>query len=288
MSVAKLTLQIGPANVPVALILIAIGIIVAQLGSRLLWRERRDEVVAVNDWATTAILIGFLVWKITPLATRFSVIAEAPLRLLYYPGGVPGAVAGVVAGAVYALIAGRRSELDLSLPRVALQSALLAGAPLFLMSVALLIPVEAPVERGDATLTYLGSEESWQERELPGSLSEVKGPLVVVYWATWCGPCTAQMPEIERAWVELEEDALFLAIDLFYTEPSLVAVTDYIAENRLSFPVVLDRSGELADSHEVVSTPTTLVFDKDGSLVARKTGSANADWIVGRVLPHLE
>jgi thiol-disulfide isomerase/thioredoxin len=288
MSVATLTLQIGPANVPVALLLIAAGFVVAQLVSRVLWREHREEVVAVNDWATTAILIGFLAWKITPLVTRFSIIAEAPLRLLYYPGGNVGIVFAVIAASAYAVIAARRSKLDLSWLRVAVQSALLAGAPLVLVGAALLIPVDAPVERGVETLAYLDTPEPARLGDLPESLGAVDRPLVVVYWATWCGPCTAQMPEVERAWSELRDEALLFGVDLFYTEPSLAAVSQYVSDNQLSFPIVLDRSGELADRHEVVSTPTTLIFAADGSLVARRTGSANADWIVGRVLPHVE
>ncbi|MFP4376209.1 MAG: TlpA family protein disulfide reductase [Spirochaetales bacterium] len=286
MSAATLTLQIGPANVPLALLLIVGGVVAAQVASRLLWRRQKESAIAVNDLATTAVLIGFFLWKLTPLVTRFSLIAEAPLRLLYYPGGTPGVVIGVIAGLIYATIAIKRSELELSLTRLTLQVALLLGVPLVLVTIALVIPIEAPVSRGEAPLVYLDREGV--DPALPSSLREVETPLVVVYWATWCGPCTAQMPEVERAWNELKPRALFLAVNLVYTEPSASAVADYVADNSLSFPIVLDSNGELGEIHEVSSTPTTLIFDSSGSLVARRTGPVNADWIVGRVLPHLE
>lgn len=289
MRVSGVILEVGPLNIPVWLLLTVVGFVLAQIVARLLRRDRKEQVVAVNDKLTTALLVGFLVWKLTPLLTRFPEITASPLRLLYYPGGTPGLVAGFIAASAYGAISFRRAwdRVGLTIAVVAPQVALIVALPILLVGVSALIPVDGSVERGGETVTLLERQEGIRE-DVPVDLSVLDGPSVFVYWATWCGPCTAQMPEVERAWDEVGQLAPIYAVNLTYTEDSVSDVEEYRRNNALSFPIVLDYSGELAQLHGVTSTPTTLVFDAAGALVARRTGSVNADWIVGRVLPHLE
>ena len=210
-----------------------------------------------------------------PLITRFAEIRELPSRLLYYPGGNTGLVAGLVVGlgiTGYGLIRrdvprNLRTLFHLAMPPVAAGAAMLVFA---------LVPVEH--ER------FTSIEEF---EYLPGYELSMKGdrPSVVTAWATWCGPCTAQMPEVERFYRDQGSSVNLVALNLTRTERSTEVVHEYLETSALTFPVALDRSGRIAAALEIVSTPTTIVFDAQGRERARRAGAVNADWLARRVLP---
>ncbi|MFW5690106.1 MAG: hypothetical protein ACOC1U_11095, partial [Spirochaetota bacterium] len=104
MSFAETVLRLGPFNVPLWLVGVLVGLGLTVLVQRTLLRAYRRVWSAANDTLSNAVIVGFLVWKLTPLVTRFDEIAAAPARLLYYPGGTVGLVSGVAAGALVGLL----------------------------------------------------------------------------------------------------------------------------------------------------------------------------------------
>jgi len=272
---AEQALRIGPANVPVWL-LAAVGACAAiAILLRTVWRNDRDRWSAANDALSSGLLAGFLVWKLTPLVTRFAEIRELPSRLLYYPGGTTGLVAGAVAGGLVVWLVVRRRGVARDR-----RAWFFLGLPVAAVATAVTLVAVIPVAGGvivDATaLDYLpGYELSY----------EPSNPTVITAWATWCGPCTAQMPEIDRFAAERDGEVNVIALNLTRTEPSIDAVRDYLSGSGLSFPVALDRSGAVVAGLEVRSTPTTIVFGPDGRERGRRTGAVNADWLARRVLP---
>lgn len=97
------------------------------------------------------------------------------------------------------------------------------------------------------------------------SLSELRGQAVLVnLWATWCPPCRAEMPAIERMYQEYKSRGFtVLAINMtIQDDPS--AVVPFVEEYSLSFPILLDETGEVAEAYQLRSLPSSFFIDPDG------------------------
>jgi peroxiredoxin len=98
-------------------------------------------------------------------------------------------------------------------------------------------------------------------------LSDLQGqPLLVNFWATWCGPCRLEMPELVLSYLEHREDGLVvLAVNL---REASARVQPFVDEFELPFPILLDRDGEVARSWRVggpmQGLPSSYFVDRDG------------------------
>lgn len=95
------------------------------------------------------------------------------------------------------------------------------------------------------------------------TLSELHGkPVLVNFWATWCPPCRAEMPHIQAAYGEYEEAGLvILAMD--QQEP-IEEVRLFAEGLGLTFPLVLDTTGQVGTAYLVRALPTSFFIDRDG------------------------
>ncbi|MFW5788352.1 MAG: TlpA family protein disulfide reductase [Spirochaetota bacterium] len=276
------TLPVGPVNLPLWLIGVAAALLVAAVLQRTVWRRSKPVWSITNDALVSATAAGIVVWKLTPLLTRFGEIAAAPARLIHYPGGTAGLVAGVLVAVAVALtsLARRRRAMD-DEERPAIRRLLAhAAVPLVAAGGGYLALVLVPSP--GSTLADLPAYDY-----LPGYEAQIDPslPTVVTVWATWCGPCTAQMPEVDRFHERHRDEVNLVAVNLTATEGSLDAIRGYLDESSLGFPVALDVHGAVAAALEVRSTPTTVVFDERGIERARRVGAVNADWLSRRILP---
>lgn len=105
----------------------------------------------------------------------------------------------------------------------------------------------------------------------PISLEALRGrPVVLNFWATWCGPCRVEMPALQRASERYAGDGLtILAVNAM--EPA-DRVTGFMEELGLTFPAVLDPDGEILDLYGVRVFPTTIVVDAEGRIRAEHYG----------------
>ena len=278
MSLAEQIVSIGPLNVPVGLIAVAAALLLIAILQRTVWRDDRESWSLVNEVLSTGVLIGFVVWKVTPAATRFDQVLAAPARLLFYPGGTAGLIAGLVATIGYCLLRGLRLRRTGRLERpgrAVLHLALLPAMATAAFAVVALVPVTDRSVRLPE-LTFLDGHAIVLRDDVP---------TVITAWATWCRPCTAQMPEIERFHLRHGGDANVVSLNLTNTEPSLDAVAEYLAGNSYSVAVALDDRGRLATLLQITATPTTIVLDPRGRERARRIGAVNADWLARRTLP---
>jgi len=101
-------------------------------------------------------------------------------------------------------------------------------------------------------------------------LSSVAGqPVLINFWATWCGPCQAEMPLIEKAYQSHASDLVVLAIN--DDEPADV-VREFIADNRLTFKVLLDPGEKAMLTYRVNGIPTSFFIDREGVIRSIRVG----------------
>jgi peroxiredoxin len=96
------------------------------------------------------------------------------------------------------------------------------------------------------------------------SLSDYRGKVVLLnLWATWCGPCRREIPSLERLYqMRKDEDFEILAVSLDRTSTSGVA--SFVANSRMSFPVLVDPSGKVGRDYWARAIPSSFLLDKKG------------------------
>lgn len=97
------------------------------------------------------------------------------------------------------------------------------------------------------------------------TLSELRGQAVLVnLWATWCPPCRAEMPAMQKLYDEYKEQGfLVLAINMTYQD-NLSAVEPFVQENGLNFPILIEDTGKVAEKYELRSLPSSFFIDRSG------------------------
>ena len=97
------------------------------------------------------------------------------------------------------------------------------------------------------------------------SLSGLLGqPVVLNVWATWCPPCKAEMPALEKVYKEFKDQGLVLVGLNLTSQDSEKDVVEFVQENRLTFPVALDRDGTVQRKYQISGYPTTFFIDRAG------------------------
>lgn len=116
-------------------------------------------------------------------------------------------------------------------------------------------------------------------------LSDYKGKVVFLnFWATWCPPCKAEMPDIQALYEERglnKEDVVVIGVASpnLGKEGSEEDIKNYLTENELSFPVVFDIDGSAVMNYQISAYPTTFIIDKDGNVEGYVPGAIPKDFM---------
>lgn len=113
------------------------------------------------------------------------------------------------------------------------------------------------------------------------NLSDLKGKVVVAdFWATWCGPCKASFPAMQKMVTKYKDnpDVKFVFVDTWErVEDKEKNAADFIAANKYDFHVLMDNDNKVVDQYKVDGIPTKFVIDKDGKVRFKAIGFDGSD-----------
>ena len=98
-------------------------------------------------------------------------------------------------------------------------------------------------------------------------------PVMLNFWATWCGPCRIEMPDIVRR-AQANAELVVVAINV---REELSLVQAFAADFQMTMPVALDLAGEISDLYEVRGMPTSYFVGRDGQIAGVWTGLLTPD-----------
>jgi len=112
-------------------------------------------------------------------------------------------------------------------------------------------------------------------------LDDFKGkPVIINFWATWCPPCLAELPSMNRAWKKLKNDGIaMVAINVGENESDIL---EFKKNNPIIFTVLLDESGEEMGNWPMRGLPTTFILNPEGRIVYQAVGGR--DWDSDKIL----
>lgn len=110
-------------------------------------------------------------------------------------------------------------------------------------------------------------------------LSDFRGkPVILNFWASWCGPCKMEMPDFEEKYLEYKEQIHFLMVNLTDgSQETVESASEFIAGQGYTFPVYYDTALEGAYTYGVSAVPVTYFFDGEGYFVAWGQGALSGD-----------
>ena len=149
------------------------------------------------------------------------------------------------------------------------------------------VPTATTVPVQEAPTTEATEEVSYQAPDftvydLDGNahnLSDYFGkPIVLNFWASWCGPCKMEMPDFEEKYKELGENVQFLMINLTDGQRETVEVAgNFIDSQGYTIPVFYDTTSEAASLYGVYSIPTSYFINAKGEPIAQAQGAIDAE-----------
>ncbi len=126
------------------------------------------------------------------------------------------------------------------------------------------------------------------------TLSEYKGKVIFLnFWATWCPPCRAEMPDIQKLYERSPKEGEGAVIVLGVASPKLgnekdeAGIKAFMDKNGYTYPVLMDAKGELFSAYGIRAIPTTFMIDREGNVYGRVQGALsgeNIDKVVKQTL----
>ena len=154
--------------------------------------------------------------------------------------------------------------------------------------------VAPDVAAGDATPVPSAAEPGPGVPDIPVTdfdggtvvLTDYAGtPLVVNFWASWCPPCIAEMPDLEAVSDLAEGQVTFVGVN---TQDTPERADDLVVETGVTYDLVADPEGALARAFGVIGMPSTFYVGADGTIVDRHTGLLTRDALVADLAEHLD
>ena len=122
------------------------------------------------------------------------------------------------------------------------------------------------------------------------SLSDFRGkPVILNFWASWCGPCKMEMPEFEEAYGEYGDQIHFLLVNLTDgAQETVETASSFVAGEGYTFPIYYDTDMSAAMAYAVNAVPVTYFIDENGGPVAYISGATDLETLkigIDMILP---
>ena len=117
-------------------------------------------------------------------------------------------------------------------------------------------------------------------------LSSYKGKVIFLNaWATWCGPCRSELPEIDELYKKYEDSKDVVVLTVVFPgksgEGDISSIKSFMKSNGYSYPVLLDINGKLLSALGITAFPTTFLFDKKGNIYGYVPGAMKKERMEG-------
>lgn len=118
----------------------------------------------------------------------------------------------------------------------------------------------------------------FDEEGNPWKLSDFRGkPVILNFWATWCGYCKMEMPDFNEKFLEYGDEIHFVMLNVTDgAQETVEKASAFVAENGYSFPVYYDTNLEATITYNASGLPVTYFLDAEGNLVAGQQGMLSA------------
>jgi thiol-disulfide isomerase/thioredoxin len=93
--------------------------------------------------------------------------------------------------------------------------------------------------------------------------------VLIDFWASWCGPCRRELPEIERLYREFKSQGLVV---LGINNEDRETASEFFTNSGYTFPVLMDATGDVGKAYRVEAIPTVLILGRDGRIAAHYVG----------------
>lgn len=114
-------------------------------------------------------------------------------------------------------------------------------------------------------------------------------PIVLNFWATWCGPCTSELPAFNKAAADYADEITFMMINLTDGQVETVpGVREFLTENGYSLPVYFDKKGSASGPYGASSIPLTYFITSDGMVAGGHMGSMSEETLYNYLEQLLE
>ena len=128
----------------------------------------------------------------------------------------------------------------------------------------------------DFTLTSLDGQ--------PITLSDFQDqPVVINFWASWCGPCRFEMPELAQKYDDFRAAGLVVLGVNVTSQDSIEGAAQFVEDFDIPFPILLDEAGDVEALYSASSTPTTIFVNADGVITNRHFGPMTDEQIDGYI-----